>query len=352
MQMRYAMAGAAMVMMLAATGQAEIVTKTVEYQDGDTTLVGYIAYDDAVEGKRPGVLVFHAWMGQGEYEQKRARQLAAMGYVAFAADMYGEGKRAESRQQAAQWSSAVKNNPELARRRTALALTQLKGHDLVDDSRTAAIGYCFGGTMVLELARSGAEINGVVSFHGGLGTKALAKKDAVKASVLVCHGAADPYVPPAEVAAFKKEMDDAGVDWVLAEYAGAVHSFTHDYLVGDKASAGAAYDEKADKRSWRHMQAMFDELFALEKEAGDQANKAELPEGALVFQIRRDGTVLYEGLEVELEEVTRLVAGEKGEPVGLEVLDRKTDAGKVIFVVDAIMAGKPESIRFSAMPKD
>jgi dienelactone hydrolase len=240
--------------------QAVVRTATVEYKDGQTVLEGYLAYDDAAEGKRPGVLVVHEWNGLGPYVQKRAEQLAALGYVAFAADIYGKGVRPQTPDEAAKVASLYRNNRPLLRERARAGLEALRRDEHVDPRKLAAIGYCFGGTTVLELARSGADVAGVVSFHGGLDTPDPADARNIKGKVLALHGGDDPHVPPAQVAAFEDEMRKAGVDWQLCIYGGAVHSFTNP-ASGSDPSKGVAYNEKADRRSWQAMRAFFDEIF-------------------------------------------------------------------------------------------
>lgn len=240
---------------------AEIKTDLVEYKDGDTVLEGFVAYDDAKTGPRPGVLVIHDWTGLGDYAKRRAKMLAELGYVAFAADIYGKGIRPTDPKDCAAEAGKYKADAVLHRRRVTLGFDQLLKQKNVDAQKTAAIGYCFGGTTALELARSGSPVTGVVSFHGNLVTKAPAKEGEVKAKVLVCHGADDPYVKPAEVDDFKHEMDVAKVDYSLISYPGAVHSFTKKEA-GDDKSKGNAYDEAADKKSWADMQAFFAKLFA------------------------------------------------------------------------------------------
>ncbi len=235
-----------------------VKTATVEYNDGDQICEGFLAWDDAAKGKRPGVVVVHEWMGLGDYAKERARQLAELGYVAFAADVYGKGIRAKDAAEAGRLAGRFKGDLPLLRSRARAALDTLAKDPRADASRLFAIGYCFGGTTVLELARSGAPVAGVVSFHGGLATKDPADAKNVKGRVLVLHGAADPYVPPAEVAAFRKEMDDAKVDWQMVFYSGAVHSFTNP-AAGTDPSKGAAYDAKADRRSWEAMKAFLAE---------------------------------------------------------------------------------------------
>ncbi|MBP7829144.1 MAG: dienelactone hydrolase family protein [Kiritimatiellae bacterium] len=238
---------------------AEIQTRPVEYRAGDTVMEGYLAWDDAVSGPRPGVLVAHAWMGLGEYEQRRARELAALGYAAFALDLYGKGVRPQGPAEAGKLSAAYKADRPLMRERARAALDALAGEDLCAGRPLAAIGYCFGGMVVLELARGGAPLAGVVSFHGGLATPDPADARQIRGAVLVLHGADDPHVPPEEVAAFEKEMRDAGVDWQFVAYGGAVHAFS-DPGAGNDPSRGAAYHEKADRRSWAAMRSFLDEV--------------------------------------------------------------------------------------------
>ena len=233
----------------APAASAAVKTKVVEYTDGDQVCEGYLAWDDAATGKRPGVVVFHEWMGLGDYAKRRARDVATLGTVAFAADIYGKGIRAKNAQEAGQLAGKYKGDLPLLRSRARAALDTLAKDPRVDASKLFAVGYCFGGTTALELARSGAPLAGVVTFHGGLATKDPADARNIKGRVLVLHGAADPFVPPAEVAAFQKEMNDAKVDWEMHLYAGAVHSFTNSES-GNDPSKGAAYDAKADARSW------------------------------------------------------------------------------------------------------
>jgi dienelactone hydrolase len=232
----------------------------VEYKQGDAVLEGVSVYDDAIQGKRPAVLVVHQWKGLGDYEKKRAEMLAKLGYNVFAADIYGKGIRPQSPQAAGAEAGKYKNDRALLRSRVRAGLDVLMTHELTDPKRVAAIGYCFGGTTVLELARSGADIVAVVSFHGGLSSPAPADAKNIKAKVLALHGADDPNVPPKEVAAFEDEMRQGGVDWQLIAYGGAVHSFT-DWNAGSDNSKGAAYNERADRRSWEAMKQFFAEAF-------------------------------------------------------------------------------------------
>ncbi len=240
--------------------KAEIRTSIIEYKQGNTVLEGYLAYDDQIQGQRPGVLVVHAWKGLGEYEKRRARELANLGYVAFAADIYGRGIRPKNRTEAAAQANFYRSNRELMRERVKAGLQFLKQHSLAIPEKTAAIGYCFGGGVVLELARSGANVAGVVSFHGNLDTPNPKDARSIQGKVLVLHGADDPFVPMEQVEAFAKEMGDAKVDWQLVMYGGAVHSFTNPNS-GNDPSRGAAYNGDADRRSWEAMKQFFAEIF-------------------------------------------------------------------------------------------
>jgi dienelactone hydrolase len=243
----------------ALTLQAEIRTEVREYKQGDATLEGVVVYDDAISGKRPGVLIVHQWKGLGAYEKKRAEMLAKLGYAVFAADIYGKGIRPTDPKDAAGMAGKYKGDRALLRDRVNAGLEMLKKQPQVDASRVAALGYCFGGTTVLELARSGADLKAVVSFHGGLNTPTPEDAKNIKAKVLALHGADDPFVPPAEVTAFEDEMRKAKVDWQLVAYGNAVHSFT-DWNAGNDNSKGSAYNENADKRSWEAMKVFFAEV--------------------------------------------------------------------------------------------
>jgi dienelactone hydrolase len=239
---------------------AEIVTRTLEYRQGDAVLEGYLAYDGAGSAQKPGVLVVHEWNGINPYTRRRVEELARMGYVAFAADIYGKGIRPANPADAAATAAIYKNDRGLLRARVNAGLAELARQPGVDAHRLAAIGYCFGGTAVLELARSGANVRGVVSFHGGLDTPAPADARNIRAKVLALHGADDPFVPPEQVRAFEDEMRAGGVDWMLVKYGSAVHSFTNPDAGNDPAR-GLAYDVRADRRSWQAMQAFFREIF-------------------------------------------------------------------------------------------
>ncbi len=237
------------------------MTDEIEYQQGGATLEGYFAVPDTISGeKRPGILLIHDWTGLQEYARDRARQLAELGYVVFAADVYGKGVRPANPQECGVQAGIYRGNRALFRSRLNAALEVLKSHKGCDTTRLGAIGYCFGGTGVIELLRSGADVDGVVSFHGGLDSPSPADGKNIKGRVLILHGADDPFVSKENIAAFIAEMNQWKVDWQMISYSGAVHSFTKPEA-GDDPSRGAAYQAAADRRSWAHMQMFFDELF-------------------------------------------------------------------------------------------
>src|SRR3989304_9390382 len=242
------------------TANAEVVSEVLEYKQGDTVLEGYLSYDNSISGIRPGVLVVHEWKGVGPYVKRRAEELAKLGYIAFAADIYGKGVRPQTNDEASKVASIYKDDRKLMRARVESGLDVLKNHKLTDTRQTAAIGYCFGGTTALELARSGADIAGVVSFHGGLDTPAPEDAKQIKAKVLALHGGDDPFVPAEQVIAFQDEMRKGNVDWQMVSYGSAVHSFTVPEA-GNDPSQGAAYNERAGKRSWEAAKTFFAEIF-------------------------------------------------------------------------------------------
>ena len=234
--------------------------KVLPYQDGPVRLAGYLARPDAVKGKVPGVLIIHQWMGVTEHERMEARRLAELGYVALAADIYGEGVRPRDVQEAKAQAGIYKGDRALYRRRIRAGLNTLLAEPGVDPRRVAVIGFCFGGTGALEAARDGMPVAGVVSFHGGLDAVPDPAARPITAKVLVCHGADDPNVPPADVAAFHDEMRRARADYTFIAYGGAVHAFTQKEA-GNDPSRGVAYQEAAARRSWEHMKLFFAELF-------------------------------------------------------------------------------------------
>jgi len=243
---------------------ATLKHEEVSYTANGVTMKGYLAYDDAVKGKRPGVLVVHEWWGYNDYARHRADLLAGLGYTALAVDMYGEGKQASHPQDAGKFSGEVMQNMPVAKARFEAAMNLLKKQSTVDASRLAAIGYCFGGGIVLQMARLGEELKGVVSFHGTYATQTPAEKGKVKAAVLVCHGAADPFSTPEQIADLKKEMESAGVDFKFVAYEGAKHSFTNPAADenGKKFELPLAYNAAADKQSWQDMQTFFKRVLA------------------------------------------------------------------------------------------
>jgi dienelactone hydrolase len=247
--------------LLAVPAHAAIQTQAFEYTQGGVTLEGFLAYDDASLAKRPGVLIVHEWRGISNYEKKRATKLAQRGYVAFVADIYGKGVRPATHEEAAKVSGLYKSDRGLMRERVKAGLDVLKNHALVDDTRTAAIGYCFGGTSVLELARSGEDVLGVVSFHGSLQNPKPEDAANIRCKVLVLHGAKDPFVKPEEVHAFEDEMRKfCPTFWQVTSYGLAVHGFTNA-ANGTDPSKGAAYDADADRLSWQAMRGFLKEVF-------------------------------------------------------------------------------------------
>ena len=250
-----------LLMTLAATAAGEVRMETVKYEAAGKPMVGYLAYDESTKGRRPGVLVVHEWWGANDYAKRRARELAELGYVAFAGDMYGDGKTTNDPKQAGEWAGAVRGSRERCVERVTAALDVLKHDEHVDPNRLAAIGYCFGGTVALEAARAGGDLVGVVSFHGTLGTSEPAQAGQMKAKVLVLTGAADPQVPREQVTAFQDEMSKAHTDWQVITYADAKHSFTNP-ASSKLGFPAVAYNEAADRRSWRAMRSFFEEIFA------------------------------------------------------------------------------------------
>jgi dienelactone hydrolase len=235
-------------------------TQTIEYQDGNVTLRGFVAFDDQTSHKRPGVLVMPEAFGLGVHAKERAERLAALGYVALAGDPYGNGIETQDLQEAIKLATALREDPAKFRQRARVALDKLASLPQVDASRLAAIGYCMGGTFALELARGGAPLRGVVSFHGGLETQRPAVAGQVKAKILVCHGADDPFVPMAQVNAFAEEMTKAKADWQVISYGGTVHSFTNP-TADSVGTPGLAYNKLSDERSWKAMVSFFEEIF-------------------------------------------------------------------------------------------
>ncbi len=248
---------------------AEVKVEHVKYTSGGTTFEGVLAYDDAVSEKRPGVLVCPEWWGRNEYSDTRAKQLAALGYVAFAIDMYGDGKTTTDPKQASEWAGKVNSDPKEMRARAGAGLKVLAENAKVDNTKLAAIGYCMGGTVALELARSGQphteHLRAVVPFHAStIAAKNPEDNKNIKGSVLVCHGQDDTFVKPEQIENFHKQMKDAGIDYEFVSFAGAVHAFTNP--AADSFNVpGIKYNEKADRRSWAAMKELFEEVFGAKK---------------------------------------------------------------------------------------
>ena len=247
--------------------QAAIKTQEIPYQSVDgTKMIGYYAYDDAIKGQRPGVLVVHEWWGLNDYAKRRARDLAALGYSALAIDMYGNGKNAEHLKDAMAFMQDVPNFSSAAAARFQAGLELLEQQPQTDPNKIAAIGYCFGGAVVLNAARQGLPLAGVVSFHGSLATKTPATPGTVKAKILVEHGAMDSMVKPDAVAAFKAEMDKAGADYKFVSLEGAKHGFSNpdaDRLShGEHGGPDIGYNKAADEQSWADMQAFLKKIFS------------------------------------------------------------------------------------------
>jgi dienelactone hydrolase len=251
---------AGLALLVSVTVEAKVVTKTIEYTHEGVALQGYLAYDDAQQGSRPGVLVVPEWWGLNDYAKTRARQLADMGYVAFAADMYGGAKTTRDAKQAGEWSSAVGGKPGLLASRAKAGLDVLRKQSQTNGRHLAAIGFCFGGGAVLQLAYSGETLDGVVSFHGSLAAPDTAQQKQIKSSILVLHGAEDTFIKPQTIDDMRKGLDAAGADWYMVTYAHAVHAFTNPDADNYKLP-GVGYNEKAARRSWDEMQRFFKEKF-------------------------------------------------------------------------------------------
>ncbi len=242
-------------------------TRDIDYRCEAANLRGYLAFAETSAVRRPGVLVFHEGLGLGDFVMARARRLAELGYVAFAADMFGDRRQARNLQEVADLVGSLRNDPQTLRARGRAALATLAAQPQVDANRLGAIGFCFGGSVVLELARDGADLRAVVSFHGVLATKAPAVSGKVKASVLVCTGADDPLAPPEQVRAFEDEMRAAEVrDWQVISYGNTLHGFTNPAADGSMMRT-ARYSEQADRRSWASMRSLLDEALSVESSA-------------------------------------------------------------------------------------
>jgi len=252
---------------LSVCAHAEIKSQIVEYTVDGESFTGYLAYDDQLQGKRPGVLVVHEWWGHNDYVRHRADMLAELGYTAFALDMYGTGKVAQHPEDAKRFMQAVMDNMEAAEKRFDAGYNILRNHPSVETEQIAAIGYCFGGSTVLHMAREGVDLDGVVSFHGILATETPAQNGQVKAKLLVLTGADDPMVPSFQVDAFREEMTEANVSFKLYSYPGVTHAFTNPAAdeLGKRFNMPLAYDPGADADSWQKMQKFLSEIFAQEQ---------------------------------------------------------------------------------------
>lgn len=252
-----------LLLLLAKNVSAEIVTSPISYTADGMTFQGYTAYDNATSASRPGVIVVHEWWGHNDYARKRARMLAELGYTAIALDMYGNGQQASHPQDAGKFSGAVKSNMASAEKRFMAAYEVLQNMPQTDKKQIGAIGYCFGGGIVLAMARRGVDLKGVVSFHGSLGEGAPVTKGKVKGELLVLNGAADPFVKPEQIAAFKDEMNAADVKFEFINYPDAKHAFTNPDAdqFGQQFGIPLAYNKTADEQSWAKMQTFFKHIF-------------------------------------------------------------------------------------------
>ena len=247
-------------LLLVASAQADVQTKKIAYKHGDLECQGYLVWDDAVKGPRPGVLVVHEWWGLNDYARGRAEQLAKLGYVAFAADMYGEGKVTEHPKEAGEMAAKVRANVKDWRKRAEKALDVLKAQPQCDKTKLAAIGYCFGGSTALQLAYSGADLKAVATFHAALPAPAAEEAKQIKATILVCNGADDKFIPDQAIKSFREALDKAGVKYEFVSYPGAVHSFT--VPDADKhQNPGMKYNKSADEDSWKRMVTLFADKF-------------------------------------------------------------------------------------------
>ena len=236
-----------------------IQTRTIDYQDGDVDLQGYLAWDDSVEGKRPGVMIAHAWAGRSDFDNGKAQALAKLGYVGFALDNFGRGILGTNTEENSALIQPFLDDRAMLQGRLQIALEVLKGLDEVDASRVAAIGFCFGGLCVLDLARTGTDIRGVVSFHGLFGSPGNTAGNKIKAKVLALHGWDDPMAPPDQVVSLAEELSSMGADWQVHGYGNTMHAFTNPQA--NDPDFGTVYSPDADRRSWNAMQDFLSEIF-------------------------------------------------------------------------------------------
>ena len=252
-----------MILLLSNSVYAKLHKETIEYKDGDVSLKGYLFWEDSFEGKRPGVMVVHEWWGLNDYAKLRAEMLAEMGYVAFAADMYGDARVTRHADDAKGWMQQITSNIEAWQRRALIGLELLKQHPNVDGNKLAAIGYCFGGATVLQMAYAGAPLLGVASFHGSLPSATAEQAAKIQSRILIAHGDSDGFVPAERITDFKKALSQANVTWEMTSYGGAKHSFTNPYSDGYGID-GLEYHETADRSSWLRLLRFFEELFGEE----------------------------------------------------------------------------------------
>ncbi|MBI4848733.1 MAG: dienelactone hydrolase family protein [Nitrospirae bacterium] len=250
-------------MVLACAQKSEMRSGPVEYKSDNVTLKGFLAVDNKIKGKRPGILVVHEWWGPGDFVRDRAKKLAEIGYTALAVDMYGDGKQAATQEEAAKYAKSVTEKPEVRKARFLAAMNLLKQQETVDPDKIAVIGYSFGGNIALEMARAGVDLKGVVTFYGGLSTNNPAQPGVVKAKILVCQGEKDWYVPVLYVTEFEQEMKKANVDYKLITYPVAEHGFSNpeSTSIEQKFKMKVAYNAEADKKSWADMQEFFKTIF-------------------------------------------------------------------------------------------
>jgi len=244
------------------TKEPALKEENITYNADSVTMNAFVVYDENKEGVRPAVLVVPEWWGLNDYAKMRATELAKLGYIAMAIDVYGNGKTADNPDSAGAYATPFYQNPQMAKARIEAAIAKIKSYAQTDASNIAAVGYCFGGGTLLNVVRLGTDLKGIVSFHGSLiGTPA--NKDLLKAKILVCHGGADPFVPIADVNMFKKQMDSIGAVYTFKEYAGATHAFTNPdaTAMGEKFKMPIKYDAAADTASWKDMKEFFDGLF-------------------------------------------------------------------------------------------
>jgi dienelactone hydrolase len=247
-------------LLLSTAIQAKVITEAVTYTEAGEEYTGYVSYDNAIKGKRPGVMVVHEWRGLDDYAKRRTEMLARLGYVAFAVDMYGTGKVTDSADQAKEWMTEVTTDVEWWRERAMAGIRYLKKHKLVDANKIAAIGYCFGGGTVIQLAYSGLDINGIVSFHGSLPIADESAFGNIKTRMLIAHGNADPFIPREIVTKFQDTLDKANADWNMITYGNVLHSFTNPKS-DTRGMAALKYDKQADEHSWQAMQLFFEQIF-------------------------------------------------------------------------------------------